>query len=408
MSRLYRHPHSRSILSRSILPLVGLFTFFVTAPAALAQRAGGETAEVEVTDAEDELTVPDGTPAELIAFIEQLAQPQREFASSEEFQNYQKRALLAIEQAADKILAGKPNDSEVVDAMQWKIASLNGQAQLGNADAEKKIDDFITSMSEDSRPSVAGAIAQLRLFRKLQRWNQLPRSEREAALDDFVATVKKTGLTINHVQTLLQLDQALSDTDDSPLAGKTFSELLPLFAKSDDPKVREMAKSAEAIQRRLNLPGNKIELEGNLLDGKPLDWDSYRGKVVLVDYWATWCGPCRAEVPNIIENYQAYRDKGFEVLGVSLDEDRAQAEQYMKEAGMTWPTLFSDDPNNTGWEHPMSTRYAITGIPRAILVNQDGVVVSMTARGPRLQAELEKLLGPPSADATVTDESAAK
>jgi thiol-disulfide isomerase/thioredoxin len=93
-----------------------------------------------------------------------------------------------------------------------------------------------------------------------------------------------------------------------------------------------------------------------MLDGSQLDWKSYRGKVVLVDFWATWCGPCRAEVPNVMKMYRDYHDKGFEVLGISLDDRREQAESYIKQEEIPWPTMFSDKSSERGWRHPMEYR----------------------------------------------------
>jgi thiol-disulfide isomerase/thioredoxin len=146
----------------------------------------------------------------------------------------------------------------------------------------------------------------------------------------------------------------------------------------------------EGLGRRLRLPGNKLEVEGTLMGGKPIDWETYRGKVVLVDFWASWCPECLKEVPNILEAYRQYHDKGFEVIGVCLDDDRRPAEASIKQTGMTWPQLFEEGSTS----NPMATKYAITGIPRAILVDQQGKVVSMLARGPFLEEELRKLLGP--------------
>jgi len=97
--------------------------------------------------------------------------------------------------------------------------------------------------------------------------------------------------------------------------------------------------------------------------------------------------------------YRDYHDKGFEVLGISLDDQREQAESYIKQKEIPWPTMFSDNPSERRWQHPMAVRYGIMGIPRAILINREGKVVHMTARGANLGRELRRLLGEPVARA---------
>ena len=126
------------------------------------------------------------------------------------------------------------------------------------------------------------------------------------------------------------------------------------------------------------------------------------GKPKFVNFWATWCGPCVAEIPNVKAQYEKYHERGFEVLGISLDNDRQAVERFIDAEDIPWPSLFNDDPKRAGWEHPMAVHYGIMAIPAAILVNQEGKVVTLEARGDALGEELAKLLGPaeekPAAD----------
>jgi thiol-disulfide isomerase/thioredoxin len=186
----------------------------------------------------------------------------------------------------------------------------------------------------------------------------------------MVALIKSGGPSPEKIDLLMGFAEAIGDHGDDAPVNRLFKEVLPEFRSSKDPVVIEMLPILEGIARRLDLPGHKLELTGTYLDGKPLNWDSYRGKVVLIDFWATWCGPCRAEVPNVLENYRKYHEKGFDVLGISLDEERSAVEQYMKESGVPWRTTFYTAPDPQHKQPPMAIKYGVTGIPRCILVDQ--------------------------------------
>ena len=383
--------------------------------AVAAEPNDSSSADVVVSDGAD-FKVPTGDAAALLAFIEKLANPQQEFASEQELQKYLDGVSSAIGDAADKVLAGEATDRQLIDAVEWKIESLRIRQKLGDENADKLTDDFLASLKFDSRPAVEKAIEknrqlveedrlnraamqqQMELMTKLREWRQLDAAQRAETTDWLINTVKSGTPTGAHASMLMKFVDTLSETPDEGLAKKALSELLPVFSKSDNSGVEQRLPLLEGINRRLNLPGNKLELSGNFLDGSELDWNSYRGKVVLVDYWATWCGPCRAEVPNVLENYLKYHDKGFDVVGISLDDKRSDAEEYVKQTNIPWPSLFHDASDESGWQNPMAVKYGITGIPTAILVDQEGNVVSMQARGPRLGPLLGKLLGKPSGD----------
>ncbi len=118
------------------------------------------------------------------------------------------------------------------------------------------------------------------------------------------------------------------------------------------------------------------------LTGAPISVAGYKGKVVLVDFWATWCGPCRGELPNVIATYKKHHANGFEIIGVSLDSERDKLDAFLKnEDGMTWPQFY----DGQGWQNKLAVKYGVESIPFAVLIGPDGKIIGKDLRGDDLE-----------------------
>lgn len=181
--------------------------------------------------------------------------------------------------------------------------------------------------------------------------------------------------------------------DAALLAIEAYKTFEPIVAASPNQKVSDMAPQFAGAQRRLELPGNRMEIFGTLLDGEKFDPATLAGKVVLVDFWATWCGPCVAEIPAMREHYAKYHDRGFEIVGVSCDDDKDVVEEFVARENIPWPMLH--DEGDGRWP-PLASHYGLPGIPVMILIGRDGNVVSIQARGAELTRQLAKIFGDPA------------
>lgn len=150
------------------------------------------------------------------------------------------------------------------------------------------------------------------------------------------------------------------------------------------------ANKARAAKNSLYGVGDVApEIAMNDPDGVERKLSDLKGKVVLLDFWASWCGPCRRENPNVVNAYSEYQSQGFEVFSVSLDKQAARWAQAIEQDGLIWPNHVSD---LNGWQNAASRAYGVTSIPHAVLIDQDGVIAATHLRGRALQQKINELL----------------
>lgn len=153
--------------------------------------------------------------------------------------------------------------------------------------------------------------------------------------------------------------------------------------------------SAEFANKLRMMEGSRVgkaapEIVMNNPDSVPLRLSDLKGKVVLIDFWASWCGPCRRENPNVVNLYKQYRDKGFEVFSVSLDRDRNAWVKAINDDGLIWKSHVSDLKH---WGNEAAQLYGVTSIPRTVLLDREGKVIAENLRGEELAVKLGQILG---------------
>ena len=161
-----------------------------------------------------------------------------------------------------------------------------------------------------------------------------------------------------------------------------------------DQKIKSSV-SGEKVEAIINVPSNLTAIgevapvfEGPTPTGELVSLASLKGKVTIIDFWASWCRPCRIENPNLVRLYKRMHDKGLEIVGVSLDKNQSSWTRAIEDDGLSWNHV----SNLKYWQDPIALLYGVRSIPAAFVLNKDGVIVAKNLRGAQLDAKIEELL----------------
>jgi len=334
----------------------------------------------------------EATPEEMLKFVDSAWQTPIQASSNQEANAMKIHVLGQIIAGSDEILASEEASEDVaLGAVQNKMQALGVLAQAGDPNAPQLAMALARDLAKDERPKLAREGKLILLSGQLREIPTLAPEGRKQFADNLLSLFSHGNLSERELEIANITATLFEQSDDYAAAERVLKAMAEQIKKSDDPAVRSRLAEFEGGARRMGLPGKPLKISGETLAGKPFDVKDLKGDVVLVQFWASWCTYCLQEIPHIKQMYQDYHDQGFEVVGVNLDEQASRANEVVAHFDLPWPQLFSNDPATLGMENPNATRYGINGIPQCILIDREGNVVSLQARGGILEDELAKL-----------------
>ena len=179
--------------------------------------------------------------------------------------------------------------------------------------------------------------------------------------------------------------QVLDDTEKGLALVRQLKKDFPntTQGKRADEQIAQIEKGEESkkVQRALAVGSKFPDFTEKDVDGKPLSISLYKGKVVLVDFWATWCGPCVAELPNVLSTYEKHHKGGFDIVGISLDQSEEKLRAFTKSKNMPWQQYF----DGKGWQSKLGGQYGVNSIPATYLLDGNGTIIGKDLRGDDLE-----------------------
>jgi thiol-disulfide isomerase/thioredoxin len=327
------------------------------------------------------------TAEEFWAALEKLREIPRPAANSPEDRMRQIRSWLDSRLAASEaFLKTYPNDPHRHSARLMAIDSVLQLTQFGEKGISKiernDLEAIINAPDADEETKGEAEFFKLMVDSQSVEFNSphtVPPFQQALSsyLEKYPKHVRSQYVASMLMQTLSQFETPSTEP------------LLKKLATHSNPGIAGKAKAIlQQRQFMLDLKKKPLLLKFTGVDGTEVDASKLRGKVLLLDFWASWCGPCMADVPHVVATYQKLRDRGFEIIGISLDQDKAAMEEAMKKNNMTWPQYF----DGKGWQNEISEQFGVRSIPSTWLFDRKGKLREHGLRGQELEMRIENLL----------------
>ncbi len=269
-----------------------------------------------------------------------------------------------------------PNHPKASDARKQEFSLLTIAAQkFGDTEHGLRLDALTAELLKDPKLSDDERF-RLRFAKSRTLLAGLP-----GTMDEFLKYVRALQKDFPRHEEIYQLFLMAASQTEGDQARALAREII------DGPAPEQIKAKAKGMLGRLDAVGKPVAIQYTALDGRQVDVAGLKGKVVLVDFWATWCGPCVGEIPNVKAAYEKLHAKGFEIVGISFDQDKEKLEKFVAEKEMTWPQYF----DGQGWQNKFGQEFGINSIPTMWLVDKKGNLRDTNARE-ALEEKAAKLL----------------
>jgi thiol-disulfide isomerase/thioredoxin len=288
--------------------------------------------------------------------------------------------VLALEDKARDFYTRFPKDTHALDARKQEFQLTAMALQLGATNQQARMDAVEKSLLSD--PALTEDDRFNLRKTDIERAADAKQSAgQDASLAEYEKGVRALQKEFpNRPETMQMLIEVALGSD----ASKARPLLQEIVNSTAPDNVKE---EAAGELKKLDAVGKPVDLQFTAVDGREVDVAKLKGKVVLIDFWATWCGPCVGEIPHVKETYDKLHSQGFEIVGISLDKDKDSLARFVAEHKMEWPQFF----DGLYWQNKFARQFGIESIPAMWLVDKKGVLRDLNARAD-LSGKVSKLL----------------
>lgn len=301
-----------------------------------------------------------------------------------------------------------PSTNDVVQLLQFldetkKREPLNAAQYIEKQRALREVAKKIVESTKDQNSAVLRkAEAEFVSASVMLLGNEGPDAQRKMfeKFQDYLT--KRHKIEFSDVQMAVLAGQNLEQLPDRTLAKEAYRSFADIFRKKDASSLSDVIALLDANGRRLELPGKEFKLVGTTFSGEDFNVETLKNKFVLVYFWSSAVKACEQEHPYMLSVYEKYKERGFEIVGIGLDEKKDEAQAFIKKLSIPWINLWDSRKNGVS---KVMENYGVSAIPTVFLLDKENKVITIEARGLLLGKELERLLPDQSPEAKPQESS---